>query len=149
MTEKKKIRKPRFYTDEFKQQLALLHQNGFAGNTILPLLCLINGSNKLKHLVLSMKKIIVQKNSRNSRSFVNGTASWRWRTTFMLRTLHISDTEYLWAFAFITFTFVLKSALLVLPEALIITNQSKNLMRIALNRKSGKYSTEPKQLWRP
>lgn len=32
----------------------------------------------------------------------------------MLRTLHIADTEYLWAFAFITFTFVLKFALLVL-----------------------------------
>ena len=41
----------------------------------------------------------------------------------MFRTLHIADTEYLWIFAFITFTFVLKSALLVLkcrsPSAIV------------------------------
>ena len=48
MTEPKQRRKPRKYTDEFKQQLVELYCSGkrrcdICRNTILPLPCLTNG----------------------------------------------------------------------------------------------------------
>lgn len=77
MTEKKQKRKPRSYTDEFKQQLVLLYQNGKRKCDICREYDIATSllDKWLKHLVLSMKKITVHKNSKNSCSFVNETAS--------------------------------------------------------------------------